>query len=126
MRPKAGTACALVAIAPAIASRGGHVAVVSMAGWVATILATGLATATVATALMIRLPLISRLCSERSSLEIQQRVRGRRLPVHRQYHGQVASSRELRHLNVHLKHAREGHAGELYDGRQVVHRHLHL
>jgi putative ABC transport system permease protein len=59
-----GTACALVAIIPAIASRGGHLALVSMAGWLATILSIGLAAATVATALMIRLPLIPSLRSE--------------------------------------------------------------
>ncbi|PYT32866.1 MAG: hypothetical protein DMG58_09275 [Acidobacteria bacterium] len=59
-----GTACALVAIVPAIASRGGHVAVVSMAGWLAMILVTGLAAASVATALMIRLPLIPSLRAE--------------------------------------------------------------
>jgi ABC-type antimicrobial peptide transport system permease subunit len=59
-----GTACALVAIIPAIASRGGHLALVSMAVWLAMILATGLAAATVATALMIRLPLIPSLRSE--------------------------------------------------------------
>jgi hypothetical protein len=59
-----GTACALIAIIPAIASHGGHVALVSMAGWLAMILATGLAAATVATALMIRLPLIPSLRSE--------------------------------------------------------------
>jgi len=59
-----GTACALVAIIPAIASRGGHVALVSMAGWLALILATGLAAAAVATAFMIRLPLIPSLRAE--------------------------------------------------------------
>jgi ABC-type lipoprotein release transport system permease subunit len=59
-----GTACALIAIIPAIASHGGHVALVSMAGWLAMILATGLAAATVATALMIRLPLIPSLRAE--------------------------------------------------------------
>jgi putative ABC transport system permease protein len=59
-----GAACALVAIAPAIASRGGHMAAASMAGWLVVILVTGLATALLATVLMIRLPLIPALRSE--------------------------------------------------------------
>jgi putative ABC transport system permease protein len=59
-----GAACALVAILPAITSHGGHVAVVSMAGWILIILATGIAAAFIATMLMIRLPLIPALRSE--------------------------------------------------------------
>jgi hypothetical protein len=59
-----GTACALVAIVPAIVARGGTVAMASMAGWLAMILATGLAAVAVATALMIRLPLIPSLRAE--------------------------------------------------------------
>ncbi len=59
-----GAACALVAIIPAIVSRGGHVAAASMAGWLAIVLATGLAAASVSTLWMIRLPLIPALRSE--------------------------------------------------------------
>src|SRR5579859_2231016 len=59
-----GTTCALVAIVPAIASRGWTVAVASMALWLAMILATGLVAVSIATVLMIRLPLIPSLRSE--------------------------------------------------------------
>ncbi|HKW97635.1 MAG TPA: ABC transporter permease [Bryobacteraceae bacterium] len=59
-----GAVSAVVAIIPAIASRGGHVAAVSMAGWLAVILAVGLAATGGATMVMIRLPLIPALRSE--------------------------------------------------------------
>jgi hypothetical protein len=59
-----GAVCALVAILPAITSHGGHVAAVSMAGWILIILATGIVAAFIATMLMIRLPLIPALRSE--------------------------------------------------------------
>ncbi len=59
-----GTACAVVAIIPAITSRGGHVAAGSMAGWLAVILAVGLAAVSVATLIMVRQPLVASLRSE--------------------------------------------------------------
>ena len=59
-----GTACALIAIVPAIAAHGGHVAAASMAGWLAVILIAGLAAAMIATWLMMRLPLLPALRSE--------------------------------------------------------------
>jgi hypothetical protein len=59
-----GTACALVAIVPAISSRGGHVAAISMASWLVVILVTGLGAVFVATLLMTRRPLIAGLRSE--------------------------------------------------------------
>jgi putative ABC transport system permease protein len=59
-----GAVCALIAILPAITSHGGHVAALSMAGWILIILGNGIASAFVATMLMIRLPLIPALRSE--------------------------------------------------------------
>ncbi len=59
-----GTVCALVAIVPAIASRGGHVAVLSMGVWLAVILITGLAAVALSSMLLMRLPLLSALHSE--------------------------------------------------------------
>jgi hypothetical protein len=59
-----GAACALIAIVPAIASQGGRIAALSMAGWLAVILITGLAAAVIATWLMMRLPLLPALRSE--------------------------------------------------------------
>jgi putative ABC transport system permease protein len=59
-----GTACALVAIIPAITARGGHVAAGSMAGWLVVILATGLAAVLAATLIMVRQPLIASLRAE--------------------------------------------------------------
>ncbi len=59
-----GTACAVIAIIPAITSRGGHVAAGSMAGWLAVILATGLVAVSTATLIMVRQPLIRSLRSE--------------------------------------------------------------
>jgi len=59
-----GTVCALVAIVPAIASRGGHVAALSMAVWLVVILITGLAAVVLSSLLMMRLPLLPALRSE--------------------------------------------------------------
>jgi ABC-type lipoprotein release transport system permease subunit len=59
-----GAACALVAIAPAIMSRGGHVAAASMAAWLAVILLGGLATVATASLLMTRLSLLPALRAE--------------------------------------------------------------
>ena len=59
-----GTVCALVAIVPAIASRGGHVAALSMAVWLVAILITGLAAVALSSLLMMRLPLLPALRSE--------------------------------------------------------------
>ena len=59
-----GALCALVAIVPAIASRGGHVAALSMAIWLAVILITGLAAVALSSLLMTRLPLLPALRSE--------------------------------------------------------------
>ena len=59
-----GAVCALIAIIPAIVSRGGHLAALSMAGWLVIILITGLAAALVATLAVIRLPLLPALRAE--------------------------------------------------------------
>jgi hypothetical protein len=59
-----GTVCAFLAIIPAIAARGGHVAALPMARWLVIILATGLATVFIATAIMVRRPLVESLRSE--------------------------------------------------------------
>jgi len=59
-----GTACALVAIVPAITSRGGHIAAVSMATWLGIILVSGLAAVALASFLMTRLPLLPALRAE--------------------------------------------------------------
>ncbi len=59
-----GTVCALVAIVPAIASRGGHVAALSMAVWLAVVLITGLGAVALSSLLMMRLPLLPALHSE--------------------------------------------------------------
>jgi len=59
-----GAVCAQVAIVPAIASRGGHVAALSMAVWLMVILITGLAAVALSSLLMMRLPLLPALRSE--------------------------------------------------------------
>ena len=59
-----GTVCALVAIVPAMASRGGHVAAQSMAVWLVVILCTGLGAVALSSLLMMRLPLLPALRSE--------------------------------------------------------------
>ena len=59
-----GSVCALIAVIPAIISRGGHLAALSMVGWLAIILITGLAAAFVATLAVIRLPLLPALRAE--------------------------------------------------------------
>jgi putative ABC transport system permease protein len=59
-----GAACALIAITPAIASRGGHVAAMSMLSWLGIILVTGLAAVSAATLIMVRQPLLASLRSE--------------------------------------------------------------
>jgi len=59
-----GTSCALVAIAPAITSRGGHVAVLSIVGWLVIILTTGLLASAISAMLTIRIPLLPALRSD--------------------------------------------------------------
>ena len=59
-----GAACAVIAIIPAIASRGGHVAAWSMASWLGIILITGLAAVSMATLIMVRQPLLASLRAE--------------------------------------------------------------
>ncbi len=59
-----GAVCALIAIVPAMASRGGHIAMLSIAQWMAAILATGLTAAWLATMLSMRRSLISALRAE--------------------------------------------------------------
>jgi putative ABC transport system permease protein len=59
-----GASCALIAIIPAIASRGGHVAALSMVSWLGIILVTGLAAVSAATFIMVRQPLLASLRSE--------------------------------------------------------------
>ncbi len=59
-----GSVCALLAIAPAIASRGGHVPLVSIAALLALVLATGTIASLAATAAVLRSPLLAGLRSE--------------------------------------------------------------
>jgi ABC-type antimicrobial peptide transport system permease subunit len=59
-----GTVCALVAIAPALALRGGHVPVWSLGLLLAAILATGTAASLAATKAALRSPLLAALRSE--------------------------------------------------------------
>ena len=59
-----GAVCALIAIIPAIAARGGHVAALSMLSWLGIILVTGLAAVSAATFIMVRQPLLASLRSE--------------------------------------------------------------
>jgi hypothetical protein len=59
-----GALCALVAIAPAIASRGGHIAIWSILGWLVIILTTGLIASAISAMLTIRIPLLAALRSD--------------------------------------------------------------
>ena len=59
-----GTACALLAIAPAIASRGGHLPFAAIATLLAAVLATGILASLAATAAALRSPLLAGLHSE--------------------------------------------------------------
>jgi putative ABC transport system permease protein len=59
-----GTACALLAIAPAVSLRGGHVPGVSLSLLLATVLATGIGASLAATAAALRSPLLAALRSE--------------------------------------------------------------
>jgi ABC-type antimicrobial peptide transport system permease subunit len=59
-----GTACALLAIAPAIASRGGHLPFATIATLLAAVLATGILASLAATAAALRSPLLAGLHSE--------------------------------------------------------------
>jgi ABC-type antimicrobial peptide transport system permease subunit len=59
-----GTVCALLAIAPEVSSRGGHLPVSSLGQLLATILATGIAASVAATAVALRSPLLPALRSE--------------------------------------------------------------
>ena len=56
-----GTACALLAIAPAIASRGGHLPFASIGTLLAAVLATGILASLAATAAALRSPLLAGL-----------------------------------------------------------------
>lgn len=59
-----GTACALLAIAPAVSVRGGHLPAVSLSLLLAAVLATGIAASLAATAAALRSPLLTALRSE--------------------------------------------------------------
>jgi ABC-type antimicrobial peptide transport system permease subunit len=59
-----GTACALVAIAPAVAARGGQFPVASLLGLLAAVLITGLSSSRLAAAVVRRAPLLAALRSE--------------------------------------------------------------
>ncbi|MCP5112006.1 MAG: hypothetical protein GY953_14350, partial [bacterium] len=59
-----GTLSALIAIAPAFTSRGGHLSVTSLASLLALVLFTGLISSILATAATIRAPLLPALQSE--------------------------------------------------------------
>jgi len=59
-----GTICALLAIAPAIASRGGHLPLASIGALLSAVLATGILASLAATAAALRSPLLAALGSE--------------------------------------------------------------
>ncbi len=59
-----GTLCALLAVSPAIALRGGHLPVVSLVVLLTTVLATGIVASLIATAVALRSPLLAGLRSE--------------------------------------------------------------
>jgi hypothetical protein len=59
-----GTVCALLAIAPAIASRGGHLPFGSIGTLLAAVLVTGILASLVATAAALRTPVLAGLGSE--------------------------------------------------------------
>jgi hypothetical protein len=59
-----GTVCALLAIAPAVSLRGGHLPAVSLSLLLAAVLATGIAASLAATAAALRSPLLEALRSE--------------------------------------------------------------
>ncbi len=59
-----GTACALLAVAPAVASRGGHLPLVSLGLLLAAVLVTGVAASILATASALGTPLLPALRSE--------------------------------------------------------------
>ena len=59
-----GTSCALLAVAPAIATRGGHVPLFSIAVLLAAVLAAGTIASLIATAAVVRSPLLAGLRSE--------------------------------------------------------------
>jgi hypothetical protein len=59
-----GTVCALVAIGPALAQRGGHLPIWSLGLLLAAIIVTGTAASVVATAAALRSPLLAALRSE--------------------------------------------------------------
>jgi ABC-type antimicrobial peptide transport system permease subunit len=59
-----GAACAVIAIIPSIASRGGHLAIASMTGWLLIIFITGFLASLIATLLTVRKPLLPALRAE--------------------------------------------------------------
>ena len=59
-----GTSCAMLAVAPALASRGGQAPVASIAALLAAVLATGLIASLAATGVVLRSPLLAALRSE--------------------------------------------------------------
>jgi len=59
-----GAGCALVAVAPAVSVRGGHVPVISITLLLALVLVTGIVTSLIATAAALRSPLLEALGSE--------------------------------------------------------------
>jgi hypothetical protein len=59
-----GTLCALLAVAPAVLSRGGHLPLVSLALLLAAVLVTGTVAAFAATAAALGAPLLAALRSE--------------------------------------------------------------
>ena len=59
-----GTVCALLAIAPAVSSRGGHLPVASLSLLLAAVFITGVAASLMATRAALRSPLLAALRSE--------------------------------------------------------------
>jgi hypothetical protein len=59
-----GAGCALVAVAPAVSVRGGHLPMISLVGLLALVLVTGIVTSFIATAVALYSPLLEALRSE--------------------------------------------------------------
>jgi ABC-type antimicrobial peptide transport system permease subunit len=59
-----GTACAMLAVAPAVSSRGGHLPILSLAVLLGAVIVTGVASSLIATSAALRSPLLPALRSE--------------------------------------------------------------
>jgi hypothetical protein len=64
MGPATGTFCALLAVAPAVALRGGHLPIASLSALLAVVFAVGVVASFLATSAALRSPLLAALRSE--------------------------------------------------------------